>query len=159
MRIQSITLSVLSVFAAMIMPFSAATAGDGTLISWASGLNKQPTQVKPVQEKLNYSPSLAYIPSYTGKGYRTTEALHYRGLPTGDCYNVNYLMRENVDLVHAWYLDSLKQTGWSLDESSYIGTSISGVHPNGLRCFLYVRPSSKSGFGSELMLRYSARQN
>lgn len=133
-------------------------AGDGTLISWASGVGGKVQPVKFAQEKLKYSPTLAYIPTYTGKAFLTTEAVHYTGLPTGDCYNVTYLMKENVDMVHSWYIEALKQTGWSIDDASYIGTAVSGVHANGMRCYVYVRPSAKAGYPAETMLRYSARK-
>jgi hypothetical protein len=111
-------------------------------------------------EKLKYSPSLAYVPTYTGKGFKNTEAVHYTGLPTGECYNVTYLMREDQTMVHAWYEESLRQCGWTIDEKESKGNcSISASREGGLSCFIYTRPLQKSQYTCEMTLRFSARKS
>ncbi|MBX9687764.1 MAG: hypothetical protein K2X27_13745 [Candidatus Obscuribacterales bacterium] len=137
--------------AAAVLP--AAYAGDGTLISWLS----RPEAQQKHQEKMKYTPSLAYVPTYTGRGFISTEALHSNGLPTGESYNLKYLMRESADIVHNWYQEALRQNGWTIDENVSNTGSISANRGNGLNCYIYTRPTIKSGFACEVIMRYSAR--
>ena len=111
------------------------------------------------QEKLTYTPTLAYIPTYTGKNCINTESLHYTGLPTGECYNLKFLMREDPATVLAWYQSALRGVGWTIDTSAATATSISASQPSGVNCYIYARPSQQPGFACEVVLRYSVRPN
>ncbi len=133
---------------------NASFAGEHTLISWACGKPAVPVVKK---ENLKYAPSLAYIPSYTGKGSLSTESIHYTGLVTGECYNLKYLMREDADIVHNWYQEALKQCGWTIDEKNSNKCSVSAMHSGNMSCFIYFRQSHKPGFATEVVLRLSVR--
>lgn len=134
----------------------AAEAGNNNLISFAGGKKFSP----PVQiERLKYSPSLAYIPTYTGSGSKNIEAVHYTGLPTGECYNLKCLTREDQATVLAWYQESLKQCGWKIDERTSSNCSITANRIGGLTCIVYTRTLEKSKFACELTLRLSIRQS
>ncbi len=136
-----------------LVAISLPTATAGEKIAWAA--SKAPLQAS--FEKLKYSPELAFIPSYTGKQFVNTEAIRYTGLPTGQCYNVKYLMKEAPSIVHDWYLLSLRQCGWTIDETDSGSSAITARRADGLTCYIYTRPALQAGYACEMILRYAIR--
>ena len=143
----------LSVLTAGLIALSCPAAMAGEKIAWAAPL----PQVKAACEKLNYSPNLAYVPTYTGKAAINTEAMHYTGLPTGECYNLKYLMKEDPSIVRDWYAASLRQCGWTIDDSVLSISSITATRSNGLTCYIYTRPAQRAGYACETILRFAIR--
>lgn len=145
---------IVSLSAVSISVFLQTAAFADSNAAW-SGV--QPQAQTPRQEKMKYTPMLSYIPTYTGKNFINTESIHYTGLPTGECYNLKFFMREDSTTVLAWYMEALRQVGWTIDASAVTANTISASQKNGLNCFIYSRPSQRAGFASELILRYSVR--
>lgn len=129
-----------------------ACAADGTRIALAPA-----NQPGSYMEQLKFAPTLAFIPTYTGKNCVSKEATRYTGLPTGDCYNLTFLMREDCAMVLKWYQSALGQCGWVIESTKRGKFSLSATHPQGLSCLLFVRPLKNSSFATELTLRFSTR--
>ncbi|MBY0552305.1 MAG: hypothetical protein K2W95_33810 [Candidatus Obscuribacterales bacterium] len=129
-----------------------AIAENATRIALASG-SRQSVRV----EQLKFAPTLAFVPTYTGRNFISKEAVRYTGLPTGECYNLTYMMREDSAMVLNWYQDALRQSGWTVDDTTRSKFSLSATHAQGLCCLLFVRPTQSSGFATELTLRFSIR--
>lgn len=129
-----------------------AKAENGTRIALSTG-SRQSARV----EQLKFAPTLAFVPTYTGRNFINKEAVRYTGLPTGECYNLTYMMREDSAMVLNWYHDALRQSGWTIDETARSKFSLSATHAQGLSCLLFVRPAQDSGFATELTLRFSIR--
>lgn len=136
-----------------------AAAHAGEKIAWASAQQQHQQLQQPSYEKLKYSPNLAYIPTYTGKLAVNTEAVHYTGLPTGECYNLKYLMKEDPSIVRDWYVVTLRQCGWTVDDTFPCASSITATRNNGLTCYIYTRPAQQSGYACEMILRFAIRPN
>lgn len=129
-----------------------ANAETATRIAFAAG-SRQSARV----EQLKFAPTLAFVPTYTGRNFINKEAVRYTGLPTGECYNLTYVMREDSAMVLNWYHGALRQSGWTIDETARSKFSLSATHAQGLCCLLFVRPAQDPGFATELTLRFSIR--
>lgn len=128
-------------------------SAENVAIALASGNRQAPMRV----EQLRFAPTLAFVPTYTGRNFINKEAVRYTGLPTGECYNLTYMMRENSTVVLNWYQNALRQSGWEIDDKTTSKSSVCATHAQGLCCLLLVRPVQNSGFLTELTLRFSMR--
>jgi hypothetical protein len=104
-------------------------------------------------------PDLPYLPKFPGSIFLGAEGLKTNPKTPPHAYSLRYELRQNPDDVIDWYGGAFESAGWTVSLKSkpkllHCNQITATRKDEGVTCAVFVRPSQKPGYYSQLQIRY-----